>query len=430
MKKKDYSNIGDDIKNIIQDALNSTEFNQLNNNISKTVNRALEEVKKGSHNWKQQMQNHNRSYENPSYEKPETAQENKKETSKIQNKDYTKQSIRNPFNKNKKVLVTKSPHGRISGPFLIVFGDIGIGLTLLFYIVLLFVSNIAFEGLSSLAFSSLALLPILLLSIFMVIKGTGLRRRVKRFYQYVNWLNGRTFCEIKELADPMGRSSKYVVKDLRKMIAVFMFPEGKIDEKETFLFISDESYKAYLKMEEQKRYLEEIEKDRIEIAQRQKMMDVQNPEMKAVREVITEGKDTIIKIREANEAIQGESISKKLERLEKVISKIFEHIKENPEELPEIRKFLGYYLPTTLKLVMVYQDLDGELIQGANIVATKKEIEETLDTINDAFENLLDSFYEDTAIDVSTDISVLNTMLAQEGLMKRDFENKGDTDNG
>ena len=55
-------------------------------------------------------------------------------------------------------------------------------------------------------------------------------------------------------------------------------------------------------------------------------------------------------------------------------------------------------------------------------MATKKEIEETLDTINHAFENLLDGFYEDTALDVSTDISVLNTMLAQEGLTKKDFE--------
>ncbi|MBU4440071.1 MAG: 5-bromo-4-chloroindolyl phosphate hydrolysis family protein, partial [Firmicutes bacterium] len=127
-------------------------------------------------------------------------------------------------------------------------------------------------------------------------------------------------------------------------------------------------------------------------------------------------------INEANIAIEGAVISEKLDRLEKVITKIFEFIEENPDGLPEIRKFMGYYLPTTLKLVSVYQDLDAEAIQGANIMATKKEIEDTLDTISHAFENLLDSFYEDTAMDVSTDISVLNTMLAQEGLTKRDFK--------
>ncbi|PKM60551.1 MAG: hypothetical protein CVU99_07480, partial [Firmicutes bacterium HGW-Firmicutes-4] len=131
---------------------------------------------------------------------------------------------------------------------------------------------------------------------------------------------------------------------------------------------------------------------------------------------------TIRQINEANLAIEGEVISLKLDRLEKVITKIFEFIEENPRGIPEIRKFMGYYLPTTLKLVSVYRDLDAEPIQGANILATKKEIEDTLDTISHAFENLLDSFYEDTAMDVSTDISVLNTMLAQEGLTKRDFK--------
>ena len=157
-------------------------------------------------------------------------------------------------------------------------------------------------------------------------------------------------------------------------------------------------------------------------ANEEKKLEAENPEMKAVHEVIAEGQETIRQINEANVAIEGEVISLKLDRLEKVITKIFEFIEENPGGIPEIRKFMGYYLPTTLKLVSVYRDLDAEPIQGANILATKKEIEDTLDTISHAFENLLDSFYEDTAMDVSTDISVLNTMLAQEGLTKRDFK--------
>jgi hypothetical protein len=72
--------------------------------------------------------------------------------------------------------------------------------------------------------------------------------------------------------------------------------------------------------------------------------------------------------------------------------------------------------------VRVYRDLDQEVIQGANIQSTKKEIENTLDTINHAFENLLDGFYQDTAMDIASDISVLNTILAQEGLTKKDFK--------
>ena len=69
-----------------------------------------------------------------------------------------------------------------------------------------------------------------------------------------------------------------------------------------------------------------------------------------------------------------------------------------------------------------YEDMDGQPVQGENITASKKEIEETIDTLNIAFEKLLDSIFRDTAWDVSTDISVLHTVLAQEGLTEDDFE--------
>ena len=69
-----------------------------------------------------------------------------------------------------------------------------------------------------------------------------------------------------------------------------------------------------------------------------------------------------------------------------------------------------------------YEDLDAEPVQGENIISSKKEIEKTLDTLNIAFEKLLDSLFQDTAWDVSSDISVLEMMLAQEGLTKDDFK--------
>ena len=85
---------------------------------------------------------------------------------------------------------------------------------------------------------------------------------------------------------------------------------------------------------------------------------------------------------------------------------------------------MEYYLPITLKLVNAYKEFDAQPIQGENISKSKKEIEDTLDTINTAFEKLLDSLYEDEAMEVSSDISVLNTLFAQEGLTKKDFELK------
>ena len=77
---------------------------------------------------------------------------------------------------------------------------------------------------------------------------------------------------------------------------------------------------------------------------------------------------------------------------------------------------MQYYLPTTLKLLKAYREFDGQPVQGENIISSKKEIEKTLDTLNVAFEKLLDDLFQETAWDVSTDISVLHTMLAQEGL--------------
>ena len=84
---------------------------------------------------------------------------------------------------------------------------------------------------------------------------------------------------------------------------------------------------------------------------------------------------------------------------------------------------MTYYLPTTTKLIDAYRDLDGQPEYGANVANTKKEIEDTLDTINEAFENLFDSLFEDTAWDISSDISTMKVMLQQEGLTKnKDFE--------
>ncbi|AFA48236.1 5-bromo-4-chloroindolyl phosphate hydrolysis family protein [Acetobacterium woodii] len=425
MIKKDYSNIGNDIKDIVQNALNSDEFKELNKNISETVNRAMDEVKRSGQYWQEQQR---KQRENNQQKSQQDRINNSKPRQTTRKRDDQKNNNRLQSNNSaqmpKKNLISKSPHGRVSGVLLMVFGNIGIGLSLLFFLIFSFLTNVAFESLPLWGVSTGVLLPIFVISVLMAARGSGLRSRVKRFRQYSSRLKGRNFCKITELSEPIGRSKKYVVKDLRKMIRLGMFPEGRIDADENYLLISDEAYENHLKLKEGKRLEAEEARSEQEALARKKKLEAENPQMKEVHEVITEGNNIISEINAANVAIEGEVISLKLDRLEVVITKIFGFIEDNPDGLPEIRKFMGYYLPTTLKLVGVYRDLDAETIQGANIMATKKEIEDTLDTINHAFENLLDSFYEDTAMDVSSDISVLNTMLAQEGLTQSDFKNK------
>ena len=85
---------------------------------------------------------------------------------------------------------------------------------------------------------------------------------------------------------------------------------------------------------------------------------------------------------------------------------------------------MNYYLPTTLKLLDAYEEFDSQPVQGENIKTAKQQIEQTLDTINIAFENLLDKLFTDEVLDVSSDISVLETMLKQEGLTGSEFDLK------
>ena len=136
------------------------------------------------------------------------------------------------------------------------------------------------------------------------------------------------------------------------------------------------------------------------------------------------GNEFLVKIRESNAAIPGEEISAKISRMELIVQKIFERAGEHPEVIPDLKKQMDYYLPMTVKLLDAYEEMDRQPIQGETIRSSKKEIEDTLDTLNEAFAKLLDSVFQDTAWDVSSDISVLHTMLAQEGLTGNDFSKK------
>lgn len=320
--------------------------------------------------------------------------------------------------------VAKSPAGKISSIIMMVLGYFGIGFSA-FVLAAVGIAVGISGSLIAMGVSMGVLIPLLIICIILAVTGTKSRGRVKRFYEYVRTLNGQAYISVKQLASSVGKNDKFVVKDLLRMIRSGMFPEGRINDEKTYLLLSDEAYDAYEKYEEGVRLREREERRLKEEVERQQRMEAQNPILKETRLLIEEGKESIEQIREANEAISGEVISQKLDRLEVILCKIFEYVENHTDELPETRKFMGYYLPTTLKLVNAYREMDAEPIQGENIRSAKHEIEETLDTINYAFENLLDSFYQDKAMDISTDITVLETMLAQEGLTEKDFNTGG-----
>ena len=247
---------------------------------------------------------------------------------------------------------------------------------------------------------------------------TGLGR-LKRFQKYKKTLGHKTYCSFEDLAKTVGRSIKSVKKDIHYMIAKSWFLEGRTDTKETCLITSNETYRQYEETQKalEQRSAEEAQK-RMQESEKQSRISPQ------VQEVLDKGEAYIKKIHASNDAIPGEEISVKIAKMEQIVEQIFQRAEEHPEIIPDLKKMMDYYLPMTVKLLDAYEDMDRQSIQGETIRASKKEIEDTLDTLNEAFAKLLDSVFQDTAWDVSSDISVLHTMLAQEGLTENDFEKK------
>ena len=129
-------------------------------------------------------------------------------------------------------------------------------------------------------------------------------------------------------------------------------------------------------------------------------------------------------MRRLDENIADAGISADIVQLEQISQKIFDFVRQDPKKLPQIRRFMDYYLPTTLKLLNAYDRASDAGISGANIDATIRKVEGMMRTIVAAFEKQLDSLYGSDALDISTDITVLETMLAREGLSDDPLKNQ------
>lgn len=136
-----------------------------------------------------------------------------------------------------------------------------------------------------------------------------------------------------------------------------------------------------------------------------------------VDKIIQEGQKYLKKLRAANDAIPDEALSDDIDRMERASADIFRYISDHPEKAPQIRKFMNYYLPTTMKLLNSYQRLAAQSVKGENITSTMFNIAGMMHTVAAAFEHQLDSLFSDEAMDVSADISVFETLLKSEGFV-------------
>lgn len=139
----------------------------------------------------------------------------------------------------------------------------------------------------------------------------------------------------------------------------------------------------------------------------------EDPKVAALRK---EKDRAVSELRRLNDAIPDPKISAQIDHLEEVTGKIIDHVIENPSKQPQISRFLDYFLPTTIKLLNAYDRMDSAGVSGSNINTTKQKVETMLDTLCAAFDKQLDSLFGDEALDISTDITVMENLLAQEGL--------------
>ena len=147
-----------------------------------------------------------------------------------------------------------------------------------------------------------------------------------------------------------------------------------------------------------------------------------NPEIDAL---LKERERAVSEMRRLNDSIQDETISAQIDHLEEITGKIIDHVAAQPKKLPQIRRFLNYYLPTTLKILNAYDRMDAAGISGSNIDTTKQKVESMLTTIVQAFDRQLDALFGEEALDISTDITVMENLLAKEGLGGLNLNSEG-----
>ena len=400
MNNRDFSNLGEEIRRTVEDAMNSMDYGQLNQRINQTVNMAMDEARR-------QFERYN--YNKPPHVTPPPTPHVTPPPSHV-TPDMAKKT-----RASKKNRIQTKPVGKIAGILLTILGGIGtlamIPLTVPFGI-LAFAETTMAGKVTGLTVFSISFM-VLLVCVFCLVKGSFMWNRYRIFKKYLAVLDGRDFCTIEELCKKTGQSAKKVRKKLKEMIKKGMFLEGFVDEQETCLIVTNEAYQMYRQAQEAKKQREAEE----EIRKQQAGMPKSE-----IDEMIAKGDHYIRMIREANDAIPGEVISQKLDRLEMIVRKIFESVKKHPEQMDEMDKFMEYYLPTTEKLVNAYKEFDALPVKGENVTTSMREIENTLDTIIHAFEQLLDDLFMDAAFDISSDISVLHTMLAREGYKEKDFK--------
>ena len=220
--------------------------------------------------------------------------------------------------------------------------------------------------------------------------GYGLKQRGmgRRFRKYLSLIGKREQVSLATISEVSGIRHHTVCDDLQEMLDRGILPVGYLDLMNDRLVLSDEG-----------------------------VPDPPAPEPAAEKPADLSREDAILKeIRQLNDDIANPQLSAQIDEIEEITGKIFRQLKEEPAKEPQLRSFLNYYLPTTLKILHAYAQLESQGIEGDNITAAKERIEGMMGKVVEGFEKQLDRLFEHDAMDITSDVAVLEKMLSKDGL--------------
>ncbi|WP_071028350.1 5-bromo-4-chloroindolyl phosphate hydrolysis family protein [Peptoniphilus raoultii] len=244
------------------------------------------------------------------------------------------------------------------------------------------------------------LLPGIGLSFYGLKKTDSIKKQIVRFRKYKREIGNNTVIPVMDLAVAVAKSKEFTIKDLLDLIDKDFFRQARIVENGELFILDSKTYKLY-----KKEKLNEISKEDL------KQIEEENI---SAGELIDRAKADITQIANSVDNLK-EPMKSKITNLLGTVRKIFKMAREDSDTAKDLTRFVDYYLPTTTKLVDSYKNLQDSPTR--TMKASLTEIEKAVDTINNALLKLLDKIFEDKAIDISSDISVLKTMLRQEGLL-------------
>ncbi|MGN8896434.1 5-bromo-4-chloroindolyl phosphate hydrolysis family protein [Flavonifractor sp. HCP28S3_F3] len=220
-------------------------------------------------------------------------------------------------------------------------------------------------------------------------------KQAKRFRKYVALIGKRESVSITTLAQAMPTTFRKACADLQDMLDDGILETGYLDMSTGRLILSDEGLQD--KPEPPKQEQEEAKPEEAPL------------DMNDDNAVLSE-------IKRLNDDIDDEVMSRKIDRIGEITGKIFAYQKQHPNRAGQLRSFLNYYLPTTLKILKAYARMEEQGIEGENIRSAKERIEGMMDKVVDGFEKQLDKLFQDDAMDIATDVQVLEQMLEKDGL--------------